>query len=103
MNELGWLSSIRPVVGDDVLAEGTTQAKEGRRVGKPAPEKGLCLFSLLASGSIPHPRGIWTPTPPGPRGARAAALTPPGDGQNPPVPDSLLSQVQAGVWAQSRT
>ena len=32
------------------------------------------------------------------RGAWAAALTPPGDGQNPPVPDSLLSQVQAGVW-----
>lgn len=35
MNGLGWLSRIRPVVGDGVLAEGITQAKAGRRVGKP--------------------------------------------------------------------
>lgn len=53
---------------------------------------------MLPSGSIPHPRGICTPTPPGPGGAWATAPTPPGDGQNSPLPDSL-SQVQAGVWA----
>ena len=78
MNELGWLSSIRPVVGDDVLAEGTTQAKEGRRVGKPGVSRrwnrahrgclpwGSAPASTLGGGGyLGDARRAWKQQPPG--------------------------------------
>ena len=78
MNELGWLSSIRPVVGDDVLAEGTTQAKEGRRVGKPGVSRRWnrahrgCLpwgsapaSKLGVGGYLGAARRAWKQQPPG--------------------------------------